>query len=109
MTKIKTTAPKGPKFIMHSDDWDVQFSAVDVTVAASIGDVLESASLQVSSTSTGILGIVCEDTDGTQGYVQVAVRGTPSLIDTKQININDATLSDVEAWLGEKGMVLSNK
>lgn len=109
MTKINTIGPKGDTFLVHANDYDIQFDAVNVTVAGSAGDILESASLQVSSTSTGVIGILAEETDGTAGPVRVMTRGTPSSVDHQKLNYNDATESDVQGWLEEVGIVVVNK
>lgn len=107
MTKINTINPKGDIFLVHTDDYDVQFDAVDVTVAGVAGDVLENASTKVSATSTEVLGILAETTDGTQGNVRVMVRGNPSTVDAEKINTFDST--DALAMLEAKGIVAVNE
>ncbi|MGM0985560.1 MAG: hypothetical protein ACQEXI_01065 [Pseudomonadota bacterium] len=109
MTKINTIGPKGDTFLVHTNDYDVQFDAVNVTVSGVAGDILESPSLQVSSTSTGVIGILAEETDGTAGPVRVMTRGNPSSVDHQKLNYNDATEADVQGWLEEVGIVVVNK
>ncbi len=109
MTKINTIGPKGDTFLVHTNDYDIQFDAVDVTVAGVAGDILESVSLQVSSTSTSVIGILAEETDGSAGPVRVMTRGNPSSVDHQKLNYNDATEADVQGWLEEVGIVVVNK
>ncbi|PWW28762.1 hypothetical protein [Chromohalobacter israelensis] len=109
MAKINTIGPKGDTFLVHTNDYDIQYDAVNVTVAGVAGDILESASLQVSSTSTGIIGILAEETDGTAGPVRVMTRGNPSSVDHQKLNYNDAVQADVQGWLEDMGIVVVNK
>ncbi|WP_168016595.1 hypothetical protein [Halomonas salinarum] len=109
MTKINTIGPKGDTFLVHANDYDIQFDAVNVTVAGSAGDILESASAQVSSTSTEVIGILAEETDGTAGPVRVMTRGNPSSVDHQKLNYNDAVQADVQGWLEGVGIVVVNK
>lgn len=106
MAKVATI--KAPEqFIVHQVDYDIQFDAVSVTVSGVSGDILESASAQVSSISTEVLGILAEDTDGT-GKVRVLTRGNPSSVDRQKINYNDAVEDDIDAMLEAKGIVVVN-
>lgn len=106
MPKVATI--KAPEqFIVHCNDYDIQFDAVAVTVAGVSGDILESASAKVSSLSTEVLGILAEDTDGT-GKVRVLVRGNPSSVDREKLGYGDAVESSVDALLNAKGIVVVN-
>ena len=107
MTKINTINPKGDIFLVHTDDYDVQFDAVNVTVAGVAGDVLENASTKINASSTEVLGILAEDSDGIQGNVRVMVRGNPSTVDAEKINTFDST--DALEMLEAKGIVAVNE
>ncbi|MDI4637504.1 MULTISPECIES: hypothetical protein [Halomonadaceae] len=109
MTKINTIGPKGDTFLVHTNDYDIQYDAVNVTVAGSAGDILEDASTKVSATSTEVLGILAEETDGSAGPVRVMTRGNPSSVDHQKLNYNDATEADVQGWLEDAGIVVVNK
>ena len=109
MTKINTIGPKGDTFLVETTQYDAMFDAVNVTVARSPGDILESAALQVSSTSTEIIGILAEETDGTAGPVRVMTRGYVATVDHQKLNYNDATQADVQGWLEDMGIVVVNK
>ncbi|WP_146613008.1 hypothetical protein [Halomonas sp. SL1] len=109
MTKINTIGPKGDTFLVHADDYDVMFDAVDVTVSGVAGDILEDAATKVSSTSTSVIGILAEATDGTEGPVRVMTRGNPSSVDHQKLNYNDAVQADVQGWLEDMGIVVVNK
>lgn len=105
MPKIATI--KAPEqFLVHCDDYDVQFDAVNVTVAGKSGDILESSSAKVSATSTVVLGILAQDTDGTQGNVRVMVRGNPSKVRRLSLEYNDATESSIDDLLEKKGILV---
>lgn len=105
MAITSTVEPKGSHFIVHCDDYDVQFDAVAVSVAAKCGDILESPSLKVSGTSAAVLGILAEDTDGT-GFSRVMVRGNPSTVNGKVLNYEDAVKADIDALLEAKDIVV---
>ncbi len=107
MTKIQTVNPQGDHWIVHTDDYDIQFAAVEVTVTGETGAILENASTKVTGTSTEVLGILAEDTDGT-GFVRVMVRGNPSQVNGKSLDYNTSTKADIDALLEEKGIVVVN-
>lgn len=108
MTKINTVGPKGDTFIVSCNFYDPMFDAVNVTVAGEAGDILESASAKVSSTSTGVLGILAEATDGTQGNVRVMVRGVAT-VDSQKLNYGTAVEADIDAMLDDQMIVVVNK
>lgn len=108
MAKINSISPKGPQFLVHTTDYDVMFDAVQVTVAGVAGDILESPTAKVSSTSTGVVGVLAEDTDGT-GYAKVMVRGNPSTVDHTKLAYGTAAEADVQGWLEALGIVVINK
>jgi len=109
MAKINTIGPKGDTFLVHTDDYDVQYDAVNVTVAGQAGDILEDAATKVSGTSVAVLGILAEETDGTAGPVRVMTRGNPSMVDAQKLNYGTAVAADVDALLDERGIVVVNK
>ncbi|SDO36931.1 hypothetical protein [Vreelandella arcis] len=109
MTKINTVSAKGDSFLVHSDDYDVMFDALNVTVSGVAGDVLETSDAKVTDTSAEVLGILAEDTDGSQGNVRVMVRGNPTTVDAQKLNYNTSVAADIDALLEEKGIVAVNK
>ncbi|MCL7942235.1 hypothetical protein M8009_18305 [Halomonas sp. ATCH28] len=107
--KVATVkARQGSTFLVHTTDLDVNLDAVAVNVAGEAGDILESAGVKVSGTSTGVIGILAEDTDGTGSPVRVMTRGTPSTVDRQKLNYNDAVQADIDAMLEAKGIVVIN-
>lgn len=108
MPKINTVSPKGPQFLVHCDDYSVQFDAVEVTVSGVAGDILEDAGTKVSDTTSGaVLGILAEDTDGT-GWVRVMTRGNPSTVDRQQLNYGAATEATIDALLADLNIIVVN-
>lgn len=108
MANIQTVTHKEDFLVQLNGDYNVPFDEIEVTGTFGAGTVLADASTAVGGTTTTVLGILAEDSDGTD-YVRVMVRGNPSTVNAQELVIGAATAADIYDALEEKGIVVVNK